>query len=58
VFFRGLYVACGGSGHGFKFAPVLGEIVADVFEKKENEYTQSFKWRIPRERKSKSNSRL
>jgi sarcosine oxidase len=23
-------VACGFSGHGFKFAPVIGEIVADL----------------------------
>lgn len=29
---QGLVVAAGGSGHGFKFAPVLGELVADVVE--------------------------
>lgn len=29
---EGLIVAAGGSGHGFKFAPVLGEIVAGAVE--------------------------
>lgn len=28
----GLSVAAGGSGHGFKFAPVLGALIADVVE--------------------------
>jgi glycine/D-amino acid oxidase-like deaminating enzyme len=28
----GLVVAAGGSGHGFKFAPVLGELIADAVE--------------------------
>jgi glycine/D-amino acid oxidase-like deaminating enzyme len=28
----GLVLATGGSGHGFKFAPVLGDLVADVVE--------------------------
>jgi glycine/D-amino acid oxidase-like deaminating enzyme len=28
----GLVAATGGSGHGFKFAPVLGELIADVAE--------------------------
>ncbi|MDH3744782.1 MAG: FAD-dependent oxidoreductase [Acidobacteriota bacterium] len=27
---RGLTVASGGSGHGFKFAPILGRVIADV----------------------------
>jgi sarcosine oxidase len=26
-------VACGFSGHGFKFAPVVGEILADLAER-------------------------
>jgi len=42
---EGLLVACGGSGHGFKFAPVLGKIIADVFEKKTNPYARLFRWR-------------
>jgi sarcosine oxidase / L-pipecolate oxidase len=40
-----LIVANGGSGHGFKFLPVLGEHVVDVLERKTTPYTQLFKWR-------------
>ena len=40
-----LIVENGGSGHGFKFLPILGEHVADVIEKRETEYTRLFKWR-------------
>ncbi len=39
---RNLVLATGGSGHGFKFAPCLGEIVADVVEGKE---WSRFGWR-------------
>ncbi len=42
---EGLVVAAGGSGHGFKFAPVLGTIVADVVEGKENPWSHRFRWR-------------
>ncbi|CAK4032624.1 L-saccharopine oxidase [Lecanosticta acicola] len=42
---RGLVVASGGSGHGFKFLPVLGEHVVDVLEGKDTEYTRLFRWR-------------
>lgn len=41
----GLFVACGGSGHGFKFAPVLGEIIADAVERKPNPWKGRFAWR-------------
>ncbi len=41
----GLVVATGGSGHGFKFAPVLGEITADVVEGTSNPWAQRFRWR-------------
>jgi sarcosine oxidase / L-pipecolate oxidase len=41
----GLVVASGGSGHGFKFLPVLGEHVVDVIERKDTEYTRLFSWR-------------
>ena len=40
-----LIVANGGSGHGFKFLPVLGEHVVDVLERKDTPYTELFKWR-------------
>jgi len=41
----GLVVASGGSGHAFKFAPVLGEIVADVVEGRPDPYGGRFAWR-------------
>lgn len=41
----GLVVAAGGSGHGFKFAPVLGPIVADALEGRENPWGPRFRWR-------------
>jgi glycine/D-amino acid oxidase-like deaminating enzyme len=41
----GLIVAAGDSGHGFKFAPVLGEIIADAVEGKPNPLLQKFRWR-------------
>jgi glycine/D-amino acid oxidase-like deaminating enzyme len=41
----GLFVAAGGSGHGFKFAPVLGEIVADLVEDRPNRWLERFRWR-------------
>jgi glycine/D-amino acid oxidase-like deaminating enzyme len=42
---EGLVVAAGDSGHGFKFAPVLGEIIADAVEEKPNPILQKFRWR-------------
>ena len=41
----GLSVATGGSGHGFKFGPVLGDLIADVIEDKPNEWADLFRWR-------------
>ncbi len=41
----GLFVAAGGSGHGFKFAPMIGELVADRIEKKTNRWSRKFAWR-------------
>ena len=41
----GLVVAAGDSGHGFKFAPVLGGLIADVLERKPNPYAARFAWR-------------
>ncbi len=42
---RNLTVACGGSGHGFKFTPVLGEIIADKVEGTLHPYGHKFRWR-------------
>ena len=42
---QGLVIATGGSGHGFKFAPVLGELIADVTEGKDNPFAHRFRWR-------------
>lgn len=41
----GLVVATGGSGHGFKFAPVLGAVIADVVEGKPGFHASRFAWR-------------
>ena len=40
-----LVIAAGDCGHGFKFAPVLGEIIADAVEMKPNPILQKFRWR-------------
>lgn len=42
---KGLVVAAGDSGHGFKFAPVLGSIIADAVEGKANPWLPKFRWR-------------
>ena len=39
---RGLIVAAGGSGHAFKFAPLLGEWIGDAVEGK---VIERFRWR-------------
>jgi glycine/D-amino acid oxidase-like deaminating enzyme len=41
----GLVVAGGGSGHAFKFAPVLGPLIADVVERRANRWAPRFSWR-------------
>lgn len=41
----GLFVAAGGSGHGFKFAPVLGDMIADAVERKDFLGRERFRWR-------------
>ena len=42
---EGLTIATGGSGHAFKFTPVLGKVTADVIEGKQNRYAERFAWR-------------
>ncbi len=41
----GLLVSAGGSGHAFKFTPLIGRITADVLEDKPNPYAMRFAWR-------------
>ncbi len=41
----GLTVAGGGSGHGFKFAPVLGPLIADAATGVDNPALGRFRWR-------------
>ncbi|MFN0075617.1 MAG: NAD(P)/FAD-dependent oxidoreductase [Prosthecobacter sp.] len=41
----GLIVAAGDSGHAFKFTPVMGEIIADVVERKPNAWAARYRWR-------------
>lgn len=45
--FEGLVVAAGDSGHAFKFTPVLGEIIADVVEQKDNAWALKYRARQP-----------
>lgn len=42
-----LFVCAGGSGHAFKFAPLLGGLIADVVEDRPNRYAGRFAWRVP-----------
>lgn len=41
----GLVVAAGDSGHAFKFAPVLGRLIADAVERKQGDAVKRFSWR-------------
>jgi glycine/D-amino acid oxidase-like deaminating enzyme len=40
-----LTVAAGGSGHAFKMGPVLGKLIADAVEQRDNRWLPKFKWR-------------
>jgi glycine/D-amino acid oxidase-like deaminating enzyme len=51
---EGLLVATGGSGHGFKFAPLMGSLIADRFEGKTNEWESRFRWRAMGERRAEA----
>lgn len=42
---QGLTVTTGGSGHGFKFAPILGGLAADAVEGITNPWLEKFRWR-------------
>ena len=43
--YAGLTVSAGGSGHAFKFAPLLGGLTADVVERKAHPFGKRFRWR-------------
>lgn len=46
---KGLFLATGGSGHGFKFFPVIGERILDALEGKlDPELRQAWSWRKER----------
>ncbi len=42
---EGLVVAAGGSGHAFKFAPVVGDVIADAVEGAASPLLDRFRWR-------------
>jgi len=47
---QNLFVATGGSGHAFKYLPVLGKRIVDILERKvlvgdEEEVARRWKWR-------------
>ena len=42
---KGLSVGTGGSGHGFKMAPLLGEMQADIAEGGSNPFSDRYRWR-------------
>jgi sarcosine oxidase/L-pipecolate oxidase len=41
----GLHIATGGSGHAFKFAPVLGDVILDSLLGVKSRYTEAYAWR-------------
>jgi sarcosine oxidase/L-pipecolate oxidase len=41
----GLFVAAGGSGHAFKFAPLLGDLIANAVEGRHDPRLDRFRWR-------------
>ncbi|KAH8812759.1 FAD dependent oxidoreductase [Xylogone sp. PMI_703] len=42
---KGLFIAVGGAGHGFKFLPILGRYIADCFEDRASTEVRQ-KWRL------------
>lgn len=42
---KGLTIGSGGSGHGFKMGPVIGEMIAAVAEGKPHHWSSRYKWR-------------
>lgn len=46
---KALTVGTGGSGHGFKMAPVLGRLIANTAEGKPDKWLERFRWRTPKQ---------
>lgn len=42
---KGLSVSTGGSGHGLKMGPIIGEMTADVAEGKSHQFSERYRWR-------------
>ncbi|MEZ4884727.1 MAG: FAD-dependent oxidoreductase [Chitinophagales bacterium] len=42
---KGLSVSTGGSGHGMKMGPILGEMAADMVEGKTHPFSKRYRWR-------------
>jgi glycine/D-amino acid oxidase-like deaminating enzyme len=42
---KNLTIGSGGSGHGFKMAPVLGDMIATVAEGKHHKWSARYRWR-------------
>jgi glycine/D-amino acid oxidase-like deaminating enzyme len=42
---KGLAVSSGGSGHGMKMGPVIGEMTADMAEGKSHRFSERYRWR-------------
>lgn len=53
---KGLLVATGGSGHGFKFLPNIGEHVVDRIEGNKNDLLRYWNWRTPDAGTKRSNN--
>ncbi|ESZ91650.1 hypothetical protein SBOR_7966 [Sclerotinia borealis F-4128] len=43
---KGVFLATGGSGHGFKFLPILGEKIVDVMEGKDEVWGKKWGWKV------------
>lgn len=50
------FVATGGSGHGFKFAPILGELIANRIEGRVDPRLDRFAWRVPIPKRERARS--
>ncbi|QKX54296.1 uncharacterized protein TRUGW13939_01381 [Talaromyces rugulosus] len=47
-----LFICTGGSGHAFKFLPILGRHVKNQLERVPDQFTTAWKWRVAEEDKS------